>query len=123
MLISWTQLLGQTGRDTIKCYTISELKNIATGLVEYRSCIRQLDYADQIILNRDNDIDIKNQQILNLSNQISLKDKLIMFKSTEIDFLSKQLKLVEIKNKNLSRGFNIMVGIATTAIIIAIINP
>jgi len=68
------------------------------------------------------DIDIKNLQITNLANQLSLKDKLIEFKNTEIEDLSKQLRLAEIKNKNLGRGFNIMVGIAATAIVIAVIN-
>lgn len=122
MLMSWTPSLGQTGNDTLKCYTMSELRHIATNMVMLKSCNKQLDYANQMILNRGYDIDIKNLQITNLANQLSLKDKLIEFKNTEIEDLSKQLRLAEIKNKNLGRGFNIMVGIAATAIVIAVIN-
>ncbi len=122
MLMSWTPSLGQTGSDTLKCYTMSELRHIATNMVMLKSCNKQLDYANQMILNRGYDIDIKNLQITNLANQLSLKDKLIEFKNTEIEDLSKQLRLAEIKNKNLGRGFNIMVGIAATAIVIAVIN-
>lgn len=122
MLMSWTPSLGQTGNDTLKCYTMSELRHIATNMVMLKSCNKQLDYANQMILNRGYDIDIKNLQITNLTNQLSLKDKLIEFKNTEIQDLSKQLRLAEIKNKNLGRGFNIMVGIAATAIVIAVIN-
>lgn len=122
MLMSWTPSLGQTGSDTVKCYNLSELKQIATGMVEYRSCVKQLDYANQMILNRGFDIDIKNVQIENLNKQISLRDKIIDIKDKEVVDLSKQIKVLEIRNRNLGRGFNIMVGIAATAIVIAIIN-
>jgi hypothetical protein len=122
MLISWTPSLGQTGSDTVKCYTLSELKQIATGLVQYKSCAKQLEYANQMIINRGYDIDIKNVQIINLNKQLGLKDNIISIKDQDLDIVSRQLKIAELKNKHSKLGFTLMSGIASTLLIYTILT-
>ena len=114
MLISWTPSLGQTGRDTIKCYGISELKQIASSLVESKSCDTLLSNAYYMINNRDSILYIKDKEIIDLNKSLVIKDKIISIKEYDLDITSKKLKIAEVKGKHAHLGFTVMFGIAST---------
>jgi hypothetical protein len=122
MLISWTPSLGQIGKDTVKCYGISELKQIASSLIESKSCDTLLSNAYYMINNRDSLLYIKDREIIELNKSLVIKDNIISIKKYNLDITSKKLKIAEVKSKHSYLGFTLMFGIASTLLIYTIIH-
>lgn len=64
---------GQTGKDTLTCYTPAELKNIADRVVYANECDTLLNICEKQILYKDT-------AIVALQNVVSAKDSVIIAK-------------------------------------------
>lgn len=117
--MSSIHLSGQTGnpsQDTIKCYGVTELKYIATGLVEGRTCDTLLSLANSKLQLKDTLIQEKDIEISNLNKINGFKDQIIGRKDAEIESLNKQVAKEIRKQKLLKYGW-----IATSTVLGVII--
>jgi hypothetical protein len=92
--MSSIQLSGQTGKpnqDTIKCYGVTELKHIATSLVEGKTCDTLLSISKLKHQVKDSLISEKAFEITRLNGVITFKDKLITDKENQIEDLNTKL--------------------------------
>jgi hypothetical protein len=92
--MSSIQLSGQTGKpnqDTIKCYGVTELKNIATSIVEGKTCDTLLSVSKLKLQLKDTIITEKNIEIENLNKISAFKDQIITRKENDIEALNKSL--------------------------------
>lgn len=94
LLVTWTVSFAQTGKpaaDTVKCYGITELRYIASTIVEGRACDTALANANAKIANRQALIREKDVEIANLDLQLSLKDQIILKRDEEIKAVNLKL--------------------------------
>ena len=106
--MSSIQLYAQHGKqnpDTVRCYGLTELRYIASTLVEAKACDTLLSIADVKLANRDSVIAEKAYQITQLQKQLSLKDQIIELKDQEIMKLSTALEKSERRRKWLKLGW------------------
>jgi cob(I)alamin adenosyltransferase len=105
--MSLTVLYGQTGsKDTLTCYTNTELKKIATKVVYANECDtlvslinQQLALKDSVIQRLDSTITIKNSMINSQDSVILLKDTIINVKNDDMDLMMHEIKKVNQKLK------------------------
>lgn len=82
---------GKPSQDTIKSYGVTELRYIATGLVEGKTCDTLLSIANSKLKLKDTIINEKNIEIDNLNNISMLKDHIIDEKDLQITDLNSRL--------------------------------
>lgn len=102
LLLSLTASYAQHGKpnqDTIKCYGVTELKYIATSLVEGKTCDTLLSIAKLKLQLKDTIITEKNIEIENLNKISTFKDQIITRKENDIEALNKKLASEIKKNK------------------------
>lgn len=92
-------------RDTIKCYGITDLRNIAASLIELEACDTLLVNAKSMLANRDSLIKEKDIEIFKQSNQLILKEKIIVDNHNQLDKLTQQLNTVKNHRKLLGIGW------------------
>jgi len=102
LLMSWTVSFAQTGKpaaDTIKCYSLTELRYIAATIVEGRACVSSLANANAKLANRESFIKEKEIEISGLNKQLSLKDQLLLKKDEDIKTINLNLDKEKRKHK------------------------
>lgn len=113
--MSLTPLSAQTGKqnpDTVKCYGLTELRYIASTLVEAKTCDTLLAISNAKVFNRDSMIVEKNYEIDQLNKQLKIKDQLIELRDQEIMRLATYTEKLERHKKWLKVGW-----IASTTIL------
>jgi hypothetical protein len=108
LLLSWTVSYAQTGKpkqDTIKCYGITELRHIASTIIQARSCDTLLANTKSMLANRDSLIILKDSEISNQHLQLVFKDKIIDVKEQQIIQLDKALAKSKLRSKLLNFGW------------------
>jgi len=94
MLLSLTVSFAQKPKenvDTVKCYGITELRDITACFVELEACDTLLANAKMMLANRDTMIKEKDKEIMLVNGQSLFKDKIIDVKNEEILQLTKDL--------------------------------
>lgn len=108
LLLNWTVSYAQTGRpkqDTIRCYGITELRHIASTIIQARSCDTLLANTKSMLSNRDSLIKEKDLEISKQSIQLLLKDKINEVKEQHIMDLTLSLDKAEKHKKLLTIGW------------------
>ena len=82
---------GKPSQDTIKSYGVTELRYIATGLVEGKTCDTLLSIANSKLKLKDTIINEKDIEIDNLNNISFLKDQIIDEKDLQITIVNSRL--------------------------------
>lgn len=82
---------GKSSSDTIRCYGIKELQNIAATVEFANSCDTLLSNALLRVINKDKRINEKIIQVDNLTKQISYKDTLIKNRENKIKELDDEI--------------------------------
>lgn len=104
MTVSYAQNRKEA-KDTIKCYGITELREIASCFIELDACDTLLSNAKTMLVNRDNMIKEKDSEIYSQSLQLMLKEKIITDNHNQIDNLTNQLNTVKTHRKLLGIGW------------------
>lgn len=115
-LIHLSAQTGKPNQDTVKCYGVTELRYIATSLVEGRACDTLLSLANSKLQLKDTLIQEKDIEISNLNKINGFKDQIIGRKDAEIESLNKQVAKEIRKQKLLKYGW-----IATSTVLGVII--
>ena len=116
LILNWTALLGQTGNDTLTCYTNSEMQKIALKLLKaneldtlYKVTLKEFDVQTQILYNQE-------KQITELHNVLDFKDSIIQksdsivsYKDKTISNLNNDISVLNKKNKLLKFGIGVSV--------------
>lgn len=98
LLISWIPLSGQPGvKDTIKCYGLKELQQIAQTAVNLSTCGELLTSKKAQLANRDTLIKEKNLEIAQLNTVISVKNQQIKLRE---DSIATQVKIIKKLNRH-----------------------
>ena len=108
VLLSWTASFAQSPKgntDTIKCYGVTELREIASCFIELDACDTLLSNAKSMLANRDSMIKEKDGEIYSQSLQLILKEKIITDNHNQIDNLTNQLNTVKTHRKLLGIGW------------------
>lgn len=108
LLLNWTVSFAQTGKskqDTIRCYGITELRHIASTIIQGRTCDTLLSNTKAMLSNRDSLIKEKDLEISKQSIQLLLKDKILEVKEQHILELNKALERSERHKKLLTIGW------------------
>ena len=109
LILNWTALLGQTGNDTLTCYTNSEMQKIALKIIKaneldtlYKVTLKEFDVQNQILYNQEkqitelyNVLDFKDSVIQKSDSIVSYKDKTISNLNNDISVLKKKNKLLK----------------------------
>lgn len=109
LILNWTALLGQTGNDTLTCYTNSEMQKIALKVLKaneldtlYKVTLKEFDVQNQILYNQEkqitelyNVLDFKDSIIQKCDSIVSYKDKTISNLNNDISVLNKKNKLLK----------------------------
>lgn len=104
MTVSYAQNQKEN-TDTIKCYGVTELREIASVFIELDACDTLLSNAKNMLANRDSLIDEKDIEINSQALQLTLKEKIIADNNSQIDNLTKQLNAVKKHRKLLGIGW------------------
>lgn len=117
ILLSWTALYAQAGKDSLVCYTQSELVKIADKMTRAHECdsllgvsekqvktLTEQGYAYQMALHA------KDTAMSNIKSVVVLKEGIITGYKDDNARLEKSLKVAKIKNKA------ILVGWAATTV-------
>ncbi len=106
LLSSWTVLFAQTGKDSIACYTQSELVKIADVFIHgqecdslYSICEKQLEFQTNSNFAYKMALSAKNKELSAVESVVVLKENLIAGKDTEITGLRDINKKVNRKLK------------------------
>ena len=116
LILNWTALLGQTGNDTLTCYTNSEMQKIALKILKaneldtlYKVTLKEFDVQNQILYNQE-------KQITELYNVLDFKDSVIQksdsivsYKDKTISNLNNDISVLKKKNKFLKFGIGVSV--------------
>lgn len=113
---------GKPNPDTVRCYSLTELRYIAATLVEARACDTLLSNAKVKLANRDSLISEKNFEINKLSGQIVLKDGIIEVKEEEIKQINLNLSKEKIRHKWTKLGWGTTAVVLGSALIYFILN-
>jgi peptidoglycan hydrolase CwlO-like protein len=101
-LIPSSAQTGKPSQDTVKCYGLTELRYIASTIVEARACDTSLLIANAKLANRDTFILELKYEIDMLNKSISLRDSIITDKEEQIvnlklDIYSKEKEIKWLK--------------------------
>lgn len=108
VLMIWTASYAQVQKnpkDTIRCYGLTELRDIAATLVYAKTCDTLLLNAKNMLANRDSMIKQKDFEISKQSSQLLFKDNIIGLKDEEITSLTKSLNTANKHKKLLFAGW------------------
>jgi hypothetical protein len=114
ILINWIPLLGQIGKDTVKCYNASELRLIATGLIKAKECQYELSLCEKEVGILNNIVARQQIIIQNDSTIVATKDELLESKTIQLGLVDGQLA----KEKQSHKWTKIKYGITTTVLVI-----
>lgn len=104
LTVSYAQT-GKPIQDTVKCYGITELRYIASTMIEAKSCDTLLSISKQKLINRDNIIKEKDAEIFRLNKEILIKDNAIAAEAKLIKEINLNLKSEKIKRKWTNYGW------------------
>jgi len=96
---------GKQPQDTVKCYGLTELRYIATTMVEGKTCDTLLSIAKQKLANRDTLIQEKELEISKLNREIRIKDSAITTSENTIREINLNLDTEKTKNKWFKYGW------------------
>lgn len=107
--MSWIPLSAQQSlsvkpQDTIKCYNLVELQQIAAILTDCEACDTLLNVANFKIKNREDLIKEKDKELSFLSGQSMLKDAIIIHKDETIADLNNTIVSLEQQRKWIGIG-------------------
>lgn len=106
MQTPWTKLSGQSGKpDTIKCYTVPELRKIASALVKKEECDTLLKITNKQLRLKMEILADQDAQLVILNKESNLKEKIIGEKDLKIQSLTADLKKSERQKKWLKFGW------------------
>lgn len=90
----WTPLSGisQVSNDTVRCYGVTELRQIALTLTKGAECDTLLKVSELQLKNRDSLILLKDNTISNYRSESAYKEAIISVKNQHIDTINLQLK-------------------------------
>lgn len=123
--MSWTVSYAQTGKpaaDTIKCYTLTELRYIASTIVQGRACDTVLANANAKLANRKAFIIEKEKEIAGLNRQLFLKDELITKKEEDIKAINLNLDKEKRRHKWTKFGWAATSVLLGSLVLIVAIN-
>jgi hypothetical protein len=108
MLLSLTVSFAKSqsvSADTVRCYGMTELREIAISLEELDACDTILSTTKIMLANRDSMIVLKDSEISKQSLSLMLKDKIIGIKENEIERLTEDLNKANTHKKLLTIGW------------------
>ena len=128
LIMNWTVSYGQTGKDTLTCYTNAELQKIAMQVVLANELDTVLKLSQQELINQSviiskqvNQLISKDGIILSKDSIISKHDKIIDLKDKELIKRDKIISKQETQKKLLKTGWIASVGLMiVTMLFIAI---
>ena len=120
LALSWTALYAQAGKDSVVCYTQSELVKIADKMTRAHECdsllgvsekqvntLTEQGYAYQMALHA------KDTAMNNIKSVVVLKEGIITGYKDDNARLEKSLKMAKIKTKAVMVGWVASVGVLT----------
>lgn len=124
LLINWTASYGQTGSDTLRCYTKTELTKIALKLVKANELDTLLNISIQEIKSQ-NDILLNQEQIITeLHELVYIKDSTILkrdsaleLKDKKIQSLNNNVEELQNSNKLLKTGWAVSVAVMIVSLL------
>lgn len=102
--LSAQQSISVKPQDTIKCYNLAELQQIAATLIDCEACDTLLSVANFKIKNREDLIKEKDFELSQLSGQNLLKDALIEHKDDTINQLNESIISLQQQRKWIGIG-------------------
>ncbi len=102
--LSAQQSLSVKPQDTIKCYNLVELQQIAATLIDCEACDTLLSVANFKIKNREDLIKEKDFELSQLSGQNLLKDTIIEHKDDTINQLNESIISLQQQRKWIGIG-------------------
>ena len=96
---------GKQPQDTVKCYGLTELRYIATTMVEGKTCDTLLSIAKQKLANRDSLVQEKGYEISKLNREIRIKDSALAASANTIREINLNLESEKTKKKWLKYGW------------------
>lgn len=97
--------IGKLHQDTVKCYGLTELRYIATTMVEGKTCDTLLSIAKQKLATRDTLVQEKDVEIFKLNKEIRIKDSALAKNANTIQEINLNLDTQKTKNKWLKYGW------------------
>ena len=111
ILCSWTLSYAQTGKDTVQCYNVKELRNISTALVKGKECKEQLNLCKGEVEILKDITDKQKTQLLNKDSIISMQeDVIVLLQNKNID-LKEELKMETKKVRKVKTKFGIVTAL------------
>ncbi len=118
LTINWTASYGQTGKDSLTCYTNAEMQKIAIKVILANELDTILKLSQQQVINQDLIIEKQMDQIItnylmlaSKDSIISKHDKIIVLKDSELIKCNKLIAKQETQKKLLKTGWIASVGI------------
>jgi hypothetical protein len=108
ILCSWTLSFAQTGKDTVQCYNVKELRKISVALVKGSECKEQLNICkNEVEILKD--ITVKQKtQLINKDTIISMQEYVIVSLQHENIELKEEVKMETKKVRRVKTKFGIL---------------